>query len=74
MERINSPVGYYTLKSTLINAVRYNDRTKRLDLYLFNGQIRQFSNVPPEVVIKLVNARSPGRYYMKVIRNKYPRL
>ncbi len=62
------------VKSSLIEAVRYDDGSRRLDVHFLNGEVRYFGVVPAEVVKALVAAKSPGRFYMDEIRNVYPRL
>jgi hypothetical protein len=65
---------WMAVKSSLIEAVRYDDKVKRLDVHFINGEVRYFGVVPAEVVKGLVAAKSPGRFYMDEIRRVYPRL
>lgn len=60
------------LRSKLIDAAEYDEESAQLKLFLTNGQIRQFSDVPAFVVDDLRGAKSPGAYYMKIIRQQYP--
>ena len=60
--------------STLIESVIYDEDTKFLRLNLTDGQVREFSDVPQDVVLGLTHAESPGQFYVKMIRGKYPRL
>ena len=63
---------YYSLKSSLVRNVLYNHETGDLDLFFVNGGVRRFSMVPENIVRKLIRSRSPGRYYLRAIRGKYP--
>ncbi len=60
------------LRSRLLDAAEYDAGSAQLKLFLTNGQIREFSEVPAFVVDDLINAKSPGAYYMKIIREQYP--
>jgi hypothetical protein len=65
---------WISVMSSLIEAVRYDDDTKQLDIHFLNGEVRHFGVVPAYVVKALIAAKSPGRFYMDEIRNNYPRL
>ncbi|MHC2574618.1 hypothetical protein ACVMH6_006946 [Rhizobium leguminosarum] len=59
--------------SKLIEAITYDDEDSRhLRVYLTNGQRREYEGVPKGVVVGLTMAESPGNFYMKAIRGKYP--
>jgi hypothetical protein len=60
--------------STLIESVIYDEDSKFLRLNLTDGQVREFGDVPQNVVLGLTLAASPGQFYVKMIRGKYPRL
>ncbi len=59
------------LKSRYIEAAVYDASQLRLKLFLTNGQIREFVDVPAHVVDGLKVARSPGFYYLKSIKDHY---
>lgn len=59
------------LRSKLIDAAEYDASQSRLKLFLANGQIREFVDVPVHVVNALIAARSPGSYYLKSIKDRY---
>ncbi len=67
-----TPVEYYSLRSSLVRNVLYNQETGNLDLFLVNGGVRRFSSVPDNIVRNLIRSKSPGRYYLRAIRGKYP--
>jgi len=58
------------LHSKLIDAAEYDG--SRLKLYLSTGQIREYRDVPSYVVDDLQASRSPGNYYVRLIRRRYP--
>jgi hypothetical protein len=60
--------------SKLIESVSYDEDSKFLRLNLTDGQVREFGDVPQDVVLGLTHAVSPGQFYVKMIRGKYPRL
>ena len=62
------------LRSKLIEAIEYRDETRRLKVYMTNGQRREYDCVPKGVVAGLTRAQSPGRFYMMEIRGRYPSL
>lgn len=59
------------LRSKLIETAEYDPVKSRLKLYMANGQIREFEGVPTYVIDDLQATKSPGSYYMKVIRNRF---
>jgi hypothetical protein len=59
------------LRSKLIDAIEYDDQS-RLKLFLSNGQIREFDGVPGYVIDDLQATKSPGSYYIKLIKDRYP--
>jgi hypothetical protein len=61
------------LTSKLIDCLEYDERSARMTVFMSNGQVRQFCEVPAQVVTDFRNASSPGGYYMQAIRNRYPR-
>lgn len=61
-----------SVKSQLIEALDYDEQQSSLRLYLTNGTLREFCDVPRSVVTGLVSAKSAGRYYIDNIRNRYP--
>jgi len=60
------------LQSKLIDAAEYDKATRRLKLFLASGQIREFVEVPTSVFDDLQTAKSPGSYYFRSIKDRYP--
>lgn len=60
------------LRSKLIDAVEYDEMSFRMTVFMSNGQVREFCEVPAFVISDLCDASSPGSYYMRAIRNRYP--
>ncbi|AYC99520.1 KTSC domain-containing protein [Neorhizobium sp. NCHU2750] len=59
------------LKSKLIDQVEYDVPSSRMRLFMANGEMREFCDVPAYVIEDLRRTSSPGNYYMKLIRNRY---
>lgn len=59
------------LRSKLIEAASYDEDSRFLRVFLTNGQLREFINVPRDVFEDLVAARSAGTYYMQQIRGRF---
>ncbi|MGA1831458.1 MULTISPECIES: KTSC domain-containing protein [Rhizobium] len=60
------------LRSKLIDSVEYDEMSFRMTVFMSNGQVREFCEVPAVVIADLCDASSPGNYYMRAIRNRYP--
>lgn len=60
------------LRSKLIDSVEYDEMSFRMTVFMSNGQVREFCEVPAVVIADLSDASSPGGYYMRAIRNRYP--
>lgn len=60
------------LSSKLIDSVEYDEMSFRMTVFMSNGQVREFCEVPAGVIADLCDAGSPGGYYMRAIRNRYP--
>lgn len=63
-----------SVKSRLIESIYFNPDDGKLHLRLQNGEVRLFDGVPEAEVKAMVEAPSPGHYYMHNIRKRYPRL
>lgn len=61
------------LKSKLIDWAEYDATSARMKLLMTNGEVREFCDVPAFVIEDLRETPSPGNYYMRLIRNRYPR-
>lgn len=65
-------MAFVELRSKLIDALEYDKSNSHLKIFLSNGQLREFREVPEFVVDDLKASGSPGTYYMKLIRDRYP--
>jgi hypothetical protein len=61
------------VRSRIIKFLAYDRERHRLRIEFRNGAIRIFSGVPPKIVNALVNAKSPGSYYIDHIRLNFER-
>lgn len=59
------------LKSKLIEAASYEEAECVMRVYLTNGQMRDYADVPRSVFEQLVVARSAGNYFMEHIRGRF---
>jgi len=57
--------------SRTIDSIRYNKRKRLLEIRFHKRGIFQYANVPEEIVQKLLEAPSKGRYFNRYIRPKY---
>ena len=65
MERIE-------VRSSDIRSVGYDKKMKTLEVEFKNKSIYQYSEVPEEVYVELMEARSKGSYFAKAIKdNRY---
>jgi hypothetical protein len=59
------------LKSTGIRSIRYDERTRTLDVaYVNSGEYRYF-DVEPEVYAWLSKVESKGRFMNRLVKEKY---
>lgn len=59
------------VKSRLIDAMEYDAASKRLKVFLSNGHIREYVDVPEHIFADIQIATSPGSYYSKLVKNWY---
>ena len=65
MERIE-------VKSSNLRNVGYDKKTETLEIEFTSRAVYQYSGVPEEVYIELMEARSKGSYFAKAIKdNRY---
>jgi hypothetical protein len=59
------------LSSKLVEAASYEEDMQLMRVYLTNGQLREYRDVPRAVFNDLVRARSAGTYFMENIRGRF---
>jgi len=59
------------MKSSLISSASFDQRQSAVDVTLRDGTIYRFEDVPPDVFVAWVNASSPGRFFLKHIKDRY---
>jgi len=59
------------VKSRILRSVGYNDSAKILEIEFQNGQIYQFSDVPPKVFADLMHSDEIGKYFSEKVRPKF---
>lgn len=62
----------YTVASSNIASVGYDEAMQTLEVEFFNGSIYQYYNVPQHMYDELIRAGSKGQFLNTYIRNAYP--
>lgn len=62
------------VKSRIISFLAYDQERRRLQIEFRSGAVRVFVGVPLRIVNALVNAKSPGSYYIDNIRTNFERI
>lgn len=62
------------VKSRIISFLAYDQERRRLQIEFRNGAVRVFTGVPLRIVSALVNAKSPGSFYIDHIRTNFERV
>ena len=60
------------VNSKLFDGFLYDQDGKILRLYMKNGQIRIYRDIPVPLAEEFMKAKSPGDFYFTNIRNKFP--
>jgi hypothetical protein len=61
-----------TPESSNVSAIKFNDKTRELDVRFKDGSEYQYSGVQPNVGNGMPFAASKGKYVWQVLRDKYP--
>jgi hypothetical protein len=64
-------MGWVRLQSSLIAAIRYDERRRTLDIELVNGKVYRYFDVPEIAVARLRKGPSAGRIFNETIRDSY---
>lgn len=64
-------MAWIPVESSVIDAVRYDSRTERLDIRFTSGEVYRYAEVPPFVVRALMAAPTTGAYFNAEIRDGY---
>ncbi len=62
---------FYSVSSSMIRSVEYDDTNKELTVTFNNGSSYAYFDVPAKVVKQLVAADSVGRYFIANVKNTY---
>ena len=57
--------------SSNLRSVGYDEQQKNLEIEFNSGGIYQYSNVPNEIYIGLMNSPSKGTFHHRFIKNNY---
>jgi hypothetical protein len=60
------------VRSSNLKSVGYDSENEILEIEFKSGGIYQYSKVPEVVYSKLMSSSSHGKYFHKMIRDKYP--
>ena len=61
-----------SLKSSVIDALGYDERAQTLEIRFVRGKLYRYSGVPRQIVGKLLTADSVGTFFARHIRNAFP--
>lgn len=59
------------VKSSLIEAVDYNQEKQILKVQFKNGDLWQYEEVDKFIWDEMINAKSIGKFFLEVIKGKY---
>lgn len=62
------------VQSRIINSVYFSQEDGRLRIVMKNGEERLFDGVPAQEAFRMVDAPSPGQYYIDNIRTQFRRI
>ncbi len=60
-----------TVNSSNLRSVGYDRSVEILEIEFKNRGIYQYSKVPEKIYLELMNAPSHGKYFLRIIRDKY---
>lgn len=66
MAKLTQPIS-----SSMLAAVEYDTDSETLEVTFNNGRTYAYENVPQQEYEGLVNAPSPGRYYLNAIKDQF---
>jgi len=64
-------VRFRTIKSSMLRKVRYDPKTRFLDVIFTTGEKYRYKDVPPDEYDGLMSAKSHGRYMQSYIIDQY---
>ena len=59
------------VRSTVLAAVGYDEPSRTLEIRFHNGSLYRYRDVPPEVVLDLLQSESLGHYFTTTIRDAF---
>lgn len=62
----------YTVASSNISSIGYDEPSQTLEVEFLNGAIYQYYNVPKNIYDQLMQQGSKGRFLNTYIKNAYP--
>jgi hypothetical protein len=68
---VNGVVERTPVKSRILRSVGYEEKTKILEIEFQNGEVHQFSLVPPKVFADLMRSEEIGKYFSEKVRPKF---
>jgi lysyl-tRNA synthetase class 2 len=57
--------------SSLLTEIKYNPRSRNLDIRFVTGRIYRYADVPPALYQRLLEARSKGAFFNECIRDRF---
>ena len=59
------------VSSTVLAAVGYDETTRTLEIRFHSGSLYRYRDVPPDVVLELLQSDSLGHYFTTAVRDTY---
>jgi hypothetical protein len=59
------------VKSRILRSVGYEENSKIMEIEFQNGQVYQYSGVPPKVFADLMHSAEIGKYYSEKVRPRF---
>jgi hypothetical protein len=63
---------YHHVQSTVITSIRYDHRTRALDITFTSGEAYRYSNVPRDIYVALLDAESKGEFFNDHVKGVFP--
>jgi lysyl-tRNA synthetase class 2 len=62
---------YHHVQSTLMTSIRYDNKTRALDVTFMSGETYRYSNVPRDIYVALLDAESKGEFFNNHVKGVF---
>ena len=63
---------YHHVQSTVMTSIRYDNKTRALDITFTSGEAYRYSNFPRDIYVALLDAESKGEFFNDHIKGVFP--